>query len=290
MSILSSCYKGFDSDSYKPKFSINGLSSPDEVQPEKLIAYMAFEGDAKDAKGVTGTATGVTYENGYIGKGASLSADKKSFITLPSASLLSKISNGLTVTMWVKATFVDKHGKKDGDNQPDKKNDKLISVFNLSHPSYEWSSIDAYIEVGKEIDNASIYVFTRKVQTSEWGSEQGWFLGVDGLKTLYGNWVHHAFTYDAKEKVQKYYINGAEVKCADVKFDGPIDWSGVGPFVFGCEAIATNPPLTSSTAGLKDSAASLTGMIDEIRIFSDALSPTDINNLVVLQGKLNTKK
>jgi hypothetical protein len=54
--------------------------------------------------------------------------------------------------------------------------------------------------------------------------------------------------------------------------------------VLGCVQFQTNPSLTSAT-GSQDWASYLTGSMDELRIYNAALTPAEVNALVVLQGK-----
>jgi hypothetical protein len=268
--LLTSCYKEFDPSSYAPAFTINGYSSVNQIKPANLIDYWAFQGVLIDSvTGESSTNKGTSFVNGFIGKAIGLKVSDKSYvISDPSTAL--KGSQSFTISFWVNPEFVDSNS--DGGI------DGIIGFVNIANPGDFWGYLDWFIENGSNPTSATIKIHFRG------GASDTWIVK-GGVTSLFGKWTNHTLTYDATTSQVTYYMNGSVlVPAATVPWTGAVDFSGIGPVVFGCVQFQTNPSL-GTAGGPQDWASYLTGSMDEVRIYNTALTADEVNALVVLQGK-----
>jgi hypothetical protein len=267
--LLTSCYKEFDPSTYAPAFTISGFSSISQIQPGKLVSYWAFNQSLIDSVSAgLATNSGTTYSGGFIGKGLSLSVDNKSYVEYTPPSTIKNL-HSFTISFWVKPTFVDKNG--DGGI------DGCLGFFNIANAGDFWGYLDWFVDNGNPTSS------TIKIHFKG-GASDTWIVK-SGVSGLFGSWSNHTLTYDATTSKVTYYMNGSVlVPATTVPWTGNLDWSGIGPCVMGCLQFQTNPSL-GTAGGPQDWASYLTGYMDEVRIYSTALSATEVNALVVLQGK-----
>jgi hypothetical protein len=273
--IASGCYKAFDPSSYQPKFTISGFSSAKQIEPSSLVAYWAFEGSLLDSVSKSsGTNSATTFVNGFEGSAVSFDVANKSYFTFNPGTGITNLQS-FTISFWVNPTFVD--ANSDGTI------DGIIGLVNLSHTTDFWGDIDWFIENGSNNTAATLKAHVVSKNPSAAGTQDSWLV-IGNVKGLFGSWTSHTLTYDATSSKLTYYINGSKVGSTTSSWGGPLTIVDNGPMVFGAVQFQTDPSL--GTAGGSQSWASyLTGTIDEVRIYNKALSDTDINALVVLQGK-----
>ncbi len=268
---LSSCYQEFNPASYAPAFAIGGFSSAKEIKPSNLVGYWSFDTDlSNNVTGTAATNAGTTFVNGFEGKAVSMNVANKSYITIaPTAALTTGLSS-FTISFWVNPTFVDADGNGSIDG--------ILGLVNLSNTTGFWGNLDWFVENGSNNNAAKIVVHLTS------GAKDTW-INKSGIKGLFGSWSNHTLTYDANTSKLTYYMNGSVIiPATTVPWTGPVTFTGSGPWVLGCVQFQTNPSLTSAT-GRQDWASYLTGSMDELRIYNTALTPTEVNALVVLQGK-----
>lgn len=265
---LSSCYKNFDPKSYAPAFTINGFSSVSSIEPTSLVAYWAFDGSLIDSVSkANANNSGTSFANGFKGKGLSLDATSKSYVTFnPSASLTGLQS--FTISYWVNPTFVDGGGNSIAG---------ILGLVNFSNTTGFWGNVDWFVENGSNKDAATLKAHITSKNGDTW-------VVVGNIQNFFGSWTSHTLTYDAATNTATYYINGSSVGTSSASWGGPITFTDPGPLVFGCVQFQTNPSLTSAT-GSQGWASYLTGTMDEIRIYNKALTASQINSMVVLQAK-----
>ncbi|HYC84058.1 MAG TPA: LamG-like jellyroll fold domain-containing protein [Chryseosolibacter sp.] len=267
--VLTACYEKFDIDSYKPAFTIGGFSAVDEIEPNSVLSYFSFDEDLTDTKtGEEASNAGTTLVNGFKGKALSLNVTNKAYVTYDAADVLDQMGS-FTISFWVNPTFVDANG--------DNGIDGILGLVNISRPDDFWGYLDWFVENGSNPNAAKIVVHLVNSGTGDT------WMTVENYKGLFGGWTNHTLTYDASSSVLTYYINGSVAKTATTNWDGPISFDGHGPMVFGTVHFQTTPTL--SNHGSEPWASWLTGNMDEIRIYSKALTPEQVNALVVLQGK-----
>ncbi len=269
--LTTSCYKEFDPNSYAPAFKINGYSSVNQIQPTKLAAYWAFEGSLNDSvSNIAATNTKAAFAPGFIGEGASLAVINKSYIMVDPTPAITTDLQSFTLSFWVNPTFVDKNG--------DGSIDGILGLVNLSNTKNFWGNIDMFVENGSTTASAIIKIHVASDTLETWITKTG-------VTNLFGAWTNHTLTYDAATSKITYYINGSvAVAAAAVPWTGALKFKNSGPWVFGCVQFQTTPSLTSGS-GAQDWASYLTGSLDEVRIYNTALTATEINSMVVLQGK-----
>ena len=267
--VVSGCYDKFDPESYQPVFTIAGYSASEEISPESLVAYWSFEEDmAETFSGITPTAHEVRQTNGFVGQAPSFNAASPSWLLYETPEPVTRLES-FTISFWVNPTFVD----VDANNAID----GIIGLMAISNPGRFWGNLEWFIENNSNPDAAIIKVIlthNNEVETD---------ILVSNYKGLFDAWTNHTLTYDAATGTLNYYINGAQPVTKTAPWTGPIAFVNSGPIVFGTAQFQTSPSLT--THGPETWASHLTGSIDEVRVYNTALSQTDINALVVLQGK-----
>lgn len=268
--LITSCYKQFDPASYAPKFTINGFTSVDQIKPANLVGYWALQGSLIDSvSGASLTNSGTSYVNAFIGKGLGLNASGKTYVSGdPSTGL--KAMQSFTISFWANPTFVDidNNGKVDG----------AIGLVNIANPNDFWGYLDWFIDNNSTPASAIIGFHFR-------GGALDTFFSKSGVLNIFGKWSNHTLVYDAATSKITYYLNGSVlIPGTTMPWTGALDFSGIGPLVFGCMQFQTSPSL--GTAGSNQPWASwLTGSLDEVRIYNAVLTADEINAMIVLQGK-----
>jgi hypothetical protein len=267
--VLSGCYDKFDPESYKPVFTISGYSAVDEIQPDNLVAYWSFDGDLNETlSGTAPTNHETSVVNGFQGQGVSFNATSPSWLLFEPTEAITSLES-FTVSFWLNPTFVDTNA--------DNKNDGLLGLLAISNPGRFWGNLEWFVDNNSNADAAILKVIVTHNNETETD------ILVDKYKGLFGTWTNHTLTYDAATSTLTYYISGSQRATKVVPWTGPVSFVNSGPMVFGTAQFQTSPSLTNH--GPEDWASHLTGIIDEVRIYDKALSQTDINALVVLQGK-----
>ena len=269
MVFVGGCYDKFDPESYKPVFTISGYSATSEIEPESLVAYWSFdEGVHETISGTEGTTHETGLVNGFKGQAVNFNASSPSWITYEAGEEITGLES-FTVSFWVNPKFVDAdaNGSIDG----------IIGLVGLSNPGRFWGNLEWFIENNSKPDASIVKVIlTHK-------NEQETDIVVSNYKGLFDSWSNHTLTYDAATSTLTYFINGSQLATKTTPWTGPIEFVNSGPLVFGTAQFQTSPSLTNH--GPEDWASHLTGAIDEVRIYSKALTHDQVNALVVLQGK-----
>lgn len=265
---LSSCYDKFDPDTYRPEFTISGFTAADQIGRDNLVAYWSFDDNLNnELSGSAASNTETSFVNGFKGRAVNFNATTESYLLYePEASITGMTS--FTMSMWINPKFVDTNA--------DGTNDGIIGFVNLSNPTGFWGNIDWFIENGSNQEASKIVFHVTTANGETW-------VNVNGVKDLFDRWSNHTVTYDEATSTFSYFIDGSRLVTATAEWSGPIQFTGSGPMVFGTVQFQTDPSI--GCCGKQDWASYLTGFIDEVRIYNAALSPEEINALVVLQGK-----
>ena len=268
---MTSCFKEFDPKSYAPAFTINGFSSVNQIEPNNLTAYWAFQESLIDSvSSATATNSGTTFVNGFLKRAIGLDVANKSYVKFDANTALKGLQS-FTISFWVNPTFVD--ANSDGGI------DGILGFVNIANLGDFWGYLDWFVENGSKPSGSEIKIHFRG------GASSDTWIDKKDVPGLFGKWSNHTLTYDATTSQVTYYMNGAVlVPATTVPWTGAVDFSGIGPLVFGCVQFQTTPSL--GTAGGSQSWASyLTGTMDEVRIYNAALTAEEVNAMVVLQGK-----
>jgi hypothetical protein len=259
--LLTSCYKKFDPKSYQPAFTVNGYTSVAEIGAGSLVGYWAFNGSYIDSVSNTaGTNKGTGFSPGF--KGQALQGAMNGYVlTTPSNGI--KNMQSFTITEWV--------------NTPPPSTG-VIDIFTLSNTQTFWGNIEIFFENGSSNSNGKI-----RVHIYQDGGDHTFSL--DGVTNLFNTWVNIAVTYDATSSLVTVYANGSKVGSGTISgVLGPLSFANVGNIVFGTPQFQTSPSQTSG-ATAQGWASFLTGQIDEVRVYDKALSASDLQAMIVLQGK-----
>lgn len=266
---VSSCYDKFDPESYKPVFTVGGFSAVNEIEPNSLAAYWPFDGDLNEVvSGTEGTNKETSFVNGFQGEAVNFNATSQSYITFDEVDAITGLQD-FTISFWMNPVFVD--------NDANNAVDGILGLVGLSNPDRFWGNIEWFIENGSNPDAAILKVILTN------GNSQETDISVTNYKGLFGNWTSHTLTFNAATSTLTYYINGSTAATKTTPWTGPITFANSGPVVMGTVQFQTTPSLTKH--GPEDWAGYLTGAIDEVRIYNKALTPDQVNALVVLQGK-----
>ena len=116
------------------------------------------------------------------------------------------------------------------------------------------------------------------------GQSEVWFTnGI--LQNPWNTWQNIALTYDAGTSTFTLYQNGTSVATQQASGLGNLVFPATATkIIFGTEQFQTTPSL-GTAGGAQSWASYISGMMDEVRIYSKALSASDIQALLVLQGK-----
>ncbi|MBS1497282.1 MAG: LamG domain-containing protein [Bacteroidetes bacterium] len=257
---LASCYKSFDPKSFQPAFTINGYTSSSSIGAGSLVGYWSFNGSYVDS--VSGTmATGVntSFAAGFKGQAMQGSANGYVITDLPAAI---KSLNSFTIDYWI--------------NSPINSTGILAPVV-ISRGDQFWGALDMFFENGSTATKANLKVHFN-------GQSEVWF--TNGMLTNpWGGWQNIALTYDAASSTFKLYQGGSVVASQTVTGLGNLVFPATASkLIFGTEQFQCTPSL-GTAGGPQGWASYLTGQMDEVRIYNKALSASDLQALIVLQGK-----
>ena len=257
--LLASCYKEYDPKSYAPAFTIGGFTSSRDIKKSNLVGYWAFESSYIDSVSKNaGTGVGTTFVNGFKGKAmqGALNAYVISDVSAAVAGL-----HSFTISYWV--------------NTPQNSNG-IVGTVNVSRSDDFWGNLDMFYENGS---TATSTVFKTHVNNNGNGA---WI--VDNIANPWSTWMNVTITYDQASSTFVTYINGSSISTNKVAGYGAVTFQNAGKLIFGAVQFQTTPSL-GTAGGSQGWASYLTGMMDEIRIYNAALSESEVNSLVVLQGK-----
>lgn len=259
--LFTSCYKKFDPKTYQPAFTVNGYTSVAEIGAGSLVGYWAFNGSYVDSVSNTaGTNVGTGFTGGF--KGQALKGALNSYVITPPSTAVKNMQS-FTITQWL--------------NTPPPSTG-IIGFFTLSNTTHFWGNIEMFFENGSDNANGKLRVHVYKN-----GNDNTY--AVDGVPNLFNTWVNIAVSYDATSSTFRLFINGAQVSSGTLSnVSGPLSFADVGNIVFGCTQFQTSPSQTSATTS-QPWASYMTGQIDEVRIYNKALTASDLQALIVLQGK-----
>ncbi|WP_461452858.1 LamG domain-containing protein [Mucilaginibacter sp.] len=262
---LSSCQKKFDPKTYapaKPLPTYNGYSSSKEIATSNLVAFWPFSGSLADSlSATTGVSTATTFGAGLSGQGLQVSSTGYMVTNTPPAV---KSLQSFTVSVWV--------------NMP--LNTGAAGIVSVAHTQNFWGNFDIFFDNGGTATTGvlKVHVYDKSASTAGTDAWEGGYT----VSKPWNTWTQIIVTYDATSQTVTVYYDGASAGSNTVKTFGPLDWSKVGQMVFGTLQFQTNPSLTAGSAS-QPWAASVNGVIDQVRIYNIALSSTQASALYSLE-------
>lgn len=224
-----------------------------------LKFYAAFDGSSVDSvRANFGVNNNVGYGPGISGQALQPDGTQNGFVSFPSANDFAK-STSFTISFWINVTLAQKdHNNADG-------------ILALASTSNFWSNFVVFADhESSTSDSMQLkFVFAN-------GSGNVWdFAGYTGnarWPAMYdGNWHHVAFVYDAPSQTATLYRDGVQFDQKTnetIAFDGDATQLIVGGF--------------QEAAGIVDTYANnswmsgFPGLIDQVRLYGEALSASDV--------------
>ena len=275
---IASCTKAdYDDDFVKgdPPPVAGGFVNSSEIAPGNLIAHFPFENSVADAKGsVTGgTASGTTsFVPGR--KGQAYQGSTNGFIGYTNPGPVAGLTS-FTSAFWINTA------KHDGGAQ---------GVFALAKEDGSfWSNFFVLIEGNNSTSNRMFFKLHFEKNNApfveHWVEPNGDFRPDD----MYGGWRHVAWTYDAATSKVGFFINGtkrtlppgSDTRVADAGGTplGPLNFKNPTKFVIGGMQNHMGAPFNAPEPWMLN----YSGKLDEFRIYSKALSETELSALVTLE-------
>jgi hypothetical protein len=264
--LVSSCQKSFNPKSYdpgKPPPSFSGYTTSSEIEPAHLVAYWPFSGSLKDSlSSTTGVATKTSFAPGIDGQGLQGALNGYVLTDAPAAI---KALHSFTFTVWY--------------NMPEN-TAGVVNFVDVVNNQYFWGNLDIFIENPLDANTGQLKVHTFNNGASATGVD-GWE-GDYVIAKAFNVWNQISVTYDDSAGTITVYYNGASIGSNTPTGFAPLDWSGVKQMVFGTVQFQTNPSLTSAT-GAQSWASYLTGVMDQVRVYNEVLSSTQVSALYNLE-------
>lgn len=257
--ILSSCYDEFDAKSYAPPFTINGFSSASQIKQANLVGYWAFEDSYLDSVSETvATGVGTTFVNGF--KGRAMQGAVNGYVIGDVTTEIATMRS-FTVSYWVRTPL---------------NSDGIAATVTITREDDFWGNLDMFYENG---GTATSSIFKTHVNSNGVGA---W--SESTISNPWDTWMNVTVTYDEATSNIVTYVNGSTIKTFNQPNFGPLTFQNATKIIFGTAQFQTTPSL-GTAGGPQDWAGFFTGILDEVRIYNAALTATEVNSMVILQGK-----
>lgn len=228
-------------------------------------SYWHFNGDTRDTgeyKMAT-TVKNVSFGPGVTeGLAAQIGADGYLLVTNVNEGL--KAPGSLTVSFWMNGKGPVKDGAQ--------------GLFAISNSKEFWGNFEMFLENNDNGDEAFLKIHTFNTNAPD---GKGDIMSDVKIPGALNKWTHIAVTYNGDDSKLTVYANGQptginQKELANGDY-GPLKYKDVSGLVIGSYAFQTTPSLTNH--GPEPWAKSFGGSLDQFRIFTKALSPTEVTNL-----------
>ena len=288
-----SCYKKYNANDYAPLFLVNGYSYVSEIEPQSLIAYWNFEGNLKDSvSNTTATGTNTSFGTGYLG--SALQGAANGYAVADISTQIAKLNGSFTLSFWM---YYPSNTTTD---------DNWVNIITITNPAnyQSWNApfcgnFNFLKYPGSDRNNGAASQFGYHVRSVSgtgnwWEGPENWFNNL-WTASVYGNWVNWTFTYNAATKTFNIYKNSAQWES-----DGWKDPGGSNTYPQVQNSFSNlqfnNPPTKIIFGGNTDTGVTsdqtwgksiigYDGKLDEVRIYSTALTQPQIQAMIGLQGK-----
>jgi len=237
---------------------VPGYSSSSEVAAANLIAYWAFEGGFVDSisstMGTANHASALSFVTGQRGQAVEVASP--GYINSNVGNTIAGLQN-FTYVLWVKhPSTLDPDGSH-----------FTYFPFSLNTSGFSWENTKFFVLFNNKDDANFSY--------GKVGLNDQWFdIGQKWPKMLDGNWHQLAVSFNGTTGSLKVYVDGVSIGSAS--FQPQTNFGNVNSFTLG------GPDDFANTAnGWMNS---LSGDLDEFKIFSKELSSDEIRDLYTLQS------
>lgn len=237
---------------------VPGYSSSSQVAAANLIAYWAFEGGYVDSVSKTmGTANHVSALSFVPGqRGQAVEVASPGYINSNIGNTVAGLQN-FTYVMWIKhPSTMDPDGSA-----------FTYFPFSLNAAGYSWENTKFFVLFNNKDNTTNSY--------GKVGLNDQWFdIGQKWPKMLDGNWHQLAVSFSGTSGSLNIYVDGSSIGSST--FSTQANFGTVNSFTLG------GPDDFANTAnGWMNS---LSGDLDEFKIFSKVLSADEIRDLYTLQS------
>lgn len=276
---LQSCKDKDGINGYKPIRPIGGYNSSSEIEPAALVAHWSFDaGTSKEEKSGATAATenNATYADGKKGKAVVLNRGYLAFNAIPA---LNNLPN-YTITAWINIA----------NNKGTGVNEGATNVFTMTRDmnatAHEWAgNVNMMLETSW-YGTGSDTLLVKALNVTNVGGNASWQDSRNdppqgGVQAFLGakKWAHIAITWDGNTNKLLVYGNGQKINnpAWETRSGGALTFfTPTRPVIGGW---GTNVKGTPDGWQQK-----FLGSIDEVRVFSKALSASDINSLYKLEN------
>lgn len=228
-----------------------------------LKFYAALDGGNVDSiRANYGTDNDVTFATGVSGQAAQFDGSKNGYINYPSANDFGG-SVDFTISFWINITLAQKD------------NNHAVGVLAFANSKNFWSNIVFYADNNTKGNTDSMDL---KIHFNDINNTDNWnFAGYNFANAwphMYdGQWHQVAFTYSAADSTGTVYRDGVQF---DQKTHQSIVFENSSQLILGGFQEAAG---IVSSYGDNTWMAGFAGMIDNVRLYGEALSPSDIADL-----------
>lgn len=263
---------------------IGGYNNADEVGSASLLAYWPLNGDAKESKTSTAPSktVGVTYATGIKGQGAKFAEGYLAFPAIPALNSMTDI----TISCWAKlynngsspSVMFQMTRPLDASKDEWAGNVTLMSETGWKKATSDTVTLKGLVVIKKDDGSANWQDVINVVNPSAADIAAG---HVAAPNKIGGKYAHIVYTWEAATGKHRLFVNG-------VKISNPVWESRNGGNPLALNFFSPTKPLLgtfgSVVTGNPDSwQKSLTGELDEVRVWKKVLTDADINSLYELE-------
>jgi len=225
-----------------------------------LKFYAAMDGANVDSiRANFGVDHDVTYAPGVSGMAAQFNGSKNGYIAYPSANDFGE-STSFTISFWMNITMAQKD------------NNHAVGVLAFANSKNFWGNITFYADNNAKSpsDSMDLKIHFNAPNNSDNWNFAGYNFAHAWPKMYDGKWHQVAFTYDASTLTGTVYRDGQQF---DMKTGQTIAFENSSQMVIGGfqEAAGISGKYADNTW-----MAGFPGLIDQVRLYGEALAPADI--------------
>lgn len=240
-------------------------------------SYWPFDGNARDTgeyKSIS-VVKNVSYVPGVAavptvtgGEAAQIGAN--GYVSVAAVNDGLKTPGSLSVAFWMKGATGPVQGGAQG-------------LFAMSNSTQFWGNLEIFLENYTDAaDPNAVWMKIHLLNGNVAGGGEQWIADDNvKIKNVLGKWTHIALTYNATTSMLTLYKDGAPTlinnKVLGGGTYGNLKFDNLTGIVLGSFAFQTTPSFTNH--GPESWAKSFNGALDQFRIFTKALTATEVQNL-----------
>ena len=240
-------------------------------------SYWPFDGNARDTgeyKSVS-TVKNVSYVPGVAavpavtgGEAAQIGAN--GYVAVSTVNDGLKTPGSISIAFWMKGVTGPVQGGAQG-------------LFAMSNSTQFWGNLEIFLENYTDAaDPNAVFMKIHFLNANVAGGGEQWIADDNvKIKNVLGKWTHIALTYNAATSKATLYKDGVPTLVNNTVLGGGtygnLKFDNLTGIVLGSFAFQTTPSFTNH--GPESWAKSFNGALDQFRIFTRALTATEVQNL-----------